>query len=249
MYPDQWHRTYSGKTKASADAILPDLLTAFGVTSLIEIGCGNAHWTQSAKEAGVDDLQVVDGPWNNRDELLVDRRHFVEADLAAPYEAGRRFDMAVCLEVAEHVRHASADILVGTLTDAADVVVFGAAIPFQGGYEHINEQWPSWWREKFAAKGYTAYDLIRPKHWSDQSIHYWYRQNAFVYVANGNAAQVEVAKRLETEAGGTHALFDAVHPDKYADVASYKWIAGKRLARELPTWLAGRLKSRLRLGG
>jgi SAM-dependent methyltransferase len=240
MYPAEWHRLYGDKTGESARRILPGLIARFGATSLVEVGCGNGHWTQAAIEAGVEDWRVVDGPWNNRDHLLVDKARFTEADLSRPLNLGRRFDMALCLEVAEHVQEASADVLVTSLTAASDLVVFGAAIPFQGGHGHINEQWPSWWRDRFTAQGYRAFDLVRPLHWHDAAIHYWYRQNMFVYVRESRADLLDKAGPASDIA-----LFDAVHPEKFLEVASYESLVLKRLLKRLPGWLAMRLRSKL----
>lgn len=240
MYPAEWHRLYGDKTGASARAILPGLIARFDVSSLVEVGCGNGHWTRSAIEAGVEDWRVVDGPWNNRAHLLVDKDRFVEADLSRPLDLGRRFDMALCLEVAEHVAEASAEVLVRSLTAAADIVVFGAAIPLQGGHGHINEQWPSWWRGKFAAQGYRAFDLVRPLHWDDPTIHYWYRQNMFVYLRESRADLIGKAGPAQDIA-----LFDAVHPEKFSEAASYESLVLKRLLKRLPGWFASRLRSKL----
>lgn len=243
MYPAEWHRIYGDATGESARRVLPPLLSLFAARSLVEVGCGNGHWTQAAIDTGVTDYAVVDGPWNNRDHLLVDRARFVEADLSAPLHLGRRFDMALCLEVAEHVREESAAALVRSLAEASDVVVFGAAIPWQGGHGHINEQWPSWWRPHFEALGYRPYDLVRPRHWTDSAIHYWYRQNVFVYV---NEANAEASAKARGVAGaGEIALFDAVHPEKFASVATYESLVLKRLLRRLPSWALMRLRSKL----
>jgi len=244
MYPALWHQIYGDKTGESARRILPSLIELFGAKSSVEVGCGNGHWTQAAIDAGVETYKVVDGPWNNRAELLVDQRHFIEADLSVPLELPQRFDMAICLEVAEHVRAESAAVLVRSLADAADVVLFGAAVPYQGGYGHINEQWPSYWRDLFAPLGYRPYDLVRPAHWDDRSIHYWYRQNAFVYVNERNQEAARIAAAAATSA--TLPLFDAVHPEKFEEIASYRSIALKRLVKRMPSWLKTRARQKLR---
>ncbi|MGH6785379.1 MAG: hypothetical protein ACREBO_00995 [Novosphingobium sp.] len=242
MYPADWHRIYGDKTGESARRILPPLIALFGARSLVEIGCGNAHWTQAGIDAGIGEYTIVDGPWNDRAQLLVDPARFVEADLAAPLRLPRRFDLALCTEVAEHLAEDSAEVLVDSLVAAADVVVFGAAIPYQGGYGHINERWPSWWRALFEQRGYRAFDLVRPRHWTDPAIHYWYRQNTFVYVAEAAGEAIRAA--AEAERPGSTALFDAVHPEKFEEVAAYRSIAFRRLARRFPAWLALKLRER-----
>jgi SAM-dependent methyltransferase len=244
MYPSDWHRIFGDMTGISAQRILPDLIKLFGVRSVVEVGCGNAHWTQVARESGVDEYTVVDGPWNLRKDLLVEKSRFLEADLALPLQLGRRFDMAICLEVAEHVRAESADILVASLAAASDVILFGAAIPLQGGYGHINEQWPSWWRDKLDAAGYEAFDLVRPRHWRDQSIHYWYRQNSFVYVKRG-CQSTQVADQAAKQIGQSSLIFDAIHPEKYDEMASYRTIALSRLVRRFPAWFTKRVRQKI----
>lgn len=243
MYPADWHKLYGDMTGESARRVLTPLVELFGAKSMVEVGCGNGHWTQAGIDAGISDYTVVDGPWNNRDHLLVDRANFVEARLEVPLVLPRRYDLAVCLEVAEHVRGDSAPTVVESLCNASDVVIFGAAIPLQGGYGHINEQWPSWWRPHFEALGYRPYDLVRPKHWNDRAIHYWYRQNMFVYVREANAEASRIAAAAQQ--AGSAALFDAVHPEKFEEVASYRSIAMKRLVKALPAWLGTRMRSKM----
>ena len=44
--------------------------------------------------------------------------------------------------------------LVATITKHGDAVLFSAAIPGQGGQDHLNEQWPEYWQKKFEVNGY-----------------------------------------------------------------------------------------------
>ena len=243
MYPSQWHREFGDRTLASAHAILPPLLDRFAVASMVEVGCGHAHWSAAARDHGVAKLHCIDGAWNDRSQLLVDPNIFAEHDLARPLALPQRYDLAVCLEVAEHVAEHGAATLVASLVEAAPVVLFGAAIPMQGGHGHINEQWPSYWRDLFAAHGYRPHDLVRPRHWHDREIHYWYRQNCFVYVDESDAAACRNA--ASADPCPSIALMDAVHPEKFEEVASYEAIAGKRLLQRLPGWALTRLRSKL----
>lgn len=162
-----------------------------------------------------------------------------------PVAFDRRFDLAICLEVAEHVDGDHSDNIVRSLVEAAEVILFGAAIPLQGGFGHINEQWPSWWRAKFAALGYEAFDLVRPKFWADQSIHYWYRQNTFVYVRPNNVVAIAAATAAARTIQQNSAMFDAVHPEKFTETASYASLSLKRLAKRLPGWVVMRARQKL----
>jgi Methyltransferase domain len=229
-------------TEASARVVVGHVLESFRIGSSVEVGCGYGHWTRSLSEAGIADTRAVDGPWTDRAQLVIPEGWFKVADLSQPLQLDRRFDLAVCLEVAEHVAAPAAPTLVESLAAASDLLLFGAAIPYQGGAGHINEQWPSWWRAKFDARGYEAFDIIRPRIWADRSIHYWYRQNTFVYVNRRNLTLMAAAREVESRISRSAMLFDAVHPEKFEEVASYESLAPKRLLRKLPSWVLNRVK-------
>src|SRR5262249_14104781 len=91
----------------------------------------------------------------------------VVADISKPLDCERRFDLAICLEVAEHLPSDCAADLVTNLCNAADVVLFSAATPGQGGTRHINEQRPSYWSHLFSRNGYRCLDAIRPIIWTE----------------------------------------------------------------------------------
>jgi len=133
-------------------------------------------------------------------------------DLERRFDLGRRFDLAICLEVAEHLSPAAADPLVDSLTSHADVVLFSAAIPFQGGHHHVNEQFPDYWAERFARRGFCVIDCLRPRIWNDAEILWWLRQNVLVFAHERAVAanrklqrEIEVNRRLRV-----------VHPDCYS---------------------------------
>jgi hypothetical protein len=44
-----------------------------------------------------------------------------------------------------------------------EVVLFSAAIPFQGGVGHINEQWPDYWVKYFSKTGVCSCRLLEKK--------------------------------------------------------------------------------------
>ncbi|ETD25724.1 hypothetical protein [Helicobacter canis] len=100
------------------------------------------------------------------------------------------FELAQSLEVAEHLDHIFAANFVQLLTSLADVVLFSAAIPYQGGVCHINEQPPAYWAELFAKQGYVCLDFLRPSIWGDESVLWWYRQNLLVFVHKDRQAQL-----------------------------------------------------------
>lgn len=169
----------------SAREILPLVLNAIKPASLIDIGCGTAHWLAIAYELGVPEILGVDGAWV-KSQLAVPPEKFVEHDLSTPLKLNRRFDLAISLEVAEHLPASAARIFVQSLCDAADVVVFSAAIPGQGGRRHLNEQWPAFWAELFAERRYDCYDFLRPRIWNNPRVTWHYAQNSLIFAGAGH---------------------------------------------------------------
>ncbi len=60
-------------------------------------------------------------------------------------------DLAICMEVAEHIDAGAARWLVRLLCKFAPITVFTAAPPGQGGNGHVNEQPRDYWIEIFKA--------------------------------------------------------------------------------------------------
>jgi hypothetical protein len=118
----------------------------------------------------------------------------------------------VSLEVAEHLREDSALDFIGSLTRAGDVVMFSAAIPGQGGSNHVNEQWQSYWCDLFGKHEFIPFDILRPFIWNHQEVSEYYRQNIIVYCSKSRADLIDVFRACAQEAGP---LLDVVHPYTY----------------------------------
>ncbi|WP_457105991.1 methyltransferase domain-containing protein [Methylobacterium sp. P5_C11] len=245
MYDFSWHQRHSEKTRISAEVTLSILLDIFHPESMLDVGCGDGIWLQKAGDLGFAEFNGVDGPWTDMDKLLISEQNITILDLEQSFNLDRRFDVAISLEVAEHISSESSEKMVENLVRHSDVVLFGAAIPYQGGFRHINEMWQSWWASKFAERGYQCFDVIRPQIWNRNDVHYWYKQNALVYVNVERKDYSESFERYATDKSLIGWPLDIVHPEKYESIASYKQIAFKPLLRELPNGVAEKLKGML----
>ncbi len=165
----------------SARAASTLLMDAIAPKSVVDVGCGLGAWLAVMHEHGVDDVLGYDGPWVDRSLLLIAPGEYRVADLSEPLSAERRFELALCLEVAHLLEPEQAASLVDTLVALADVVVFGAAIPGQGGLHHVNEQWPRYWWELFSVRGYVATDPFRAALWEQPDVKWWFAQNMVCY--------------------------------------------------------------------
>ncbi|MGA9421387.1 MAG: class I SAM-dependent methyltransferase [Rhodanobacteraceae bacterium] len=170
-------------SRHSARTLIHLLREALPIASALDVGCARGTWLQAWREAGVEDVFGVDGDYVDRSTLHIPSDRFRAADLAHPIDLGRRFDLVQSLEVAEHVRADAADGFVDNLVrHSRGLVLFSAAPPGQGGEFHVNEQPYDYWRRKFDAHGFTAFDWLRPLIADDRHISFWYRYNTLLYV-------------------------------------------------------------------
>jgi len=169
----------------SAQVIVPMIMELLAPKSVLDVGCGQGVWLRTFEDAGVERILGVDGMHVDRDRLKIRPDQFLAMDLQYPRPAGGGFDLAVCLEVAEHLPPSAGPGLVELLTRAAPVVLFSAAIPGQGGNDHLNEQWPEYWRKEFGAWSYRFLDPIRDRVWGDQRVEWFYRQNTMMFASEG----------------------------------------------------------------
>ena len=188
QYDEKFYRYINQGAQISAKSILPIVEQALSmqVKSVLDAGCGEGAWLSVWKSMGAN-VVGLDGAYVNAQQLLIDEAEFVATDLSRGFDLQQRFELAQSLEVAEHLPEASADGLVNSLCKHADIVLFSAAPPGQGGENHINEKPYCYWRDIFAANGYRMYDVIRPAVLTDRNIKPWYRYNTFLYV-NENVA-------------------------------------------------------------
>jgi len=166
---------------SAARQILPFLLKLNPVTSILDVGCGTGTWLAIAKELGIEDFLGIDGANLKQEDLKISVSNFINCDLTAPVNLNKKFDMVICLEVAEHLAETNASAFVEMLSLHSDFIVFSAAIPGQGGQDHLNEQWPDYWQKLFLEKGYYPSEILRDYFWDNKDIEWWYRQNIIIY--------------------------------------------------------------------
>ena len=214
---------YEGMVDAnlkSARTVVPLVLKCIQPKSAVDIGCGEGLWLKAFMEAGVTDIDGFDGDYVVRNNLKIPQERFHPANLEEKIPLTRTYDMAVCLEVAEHVSDARSRLLVESLTSAAPFILFSAAIPFQGGVHHVNEQWPEYWQERFKEKGFVPVDCIRRHVWNNKDVAFFYAQNIVVYVKESELASYP--KLVEEIAMGNGQVPALVHPFLYTNYAE-RW--------------------------
>lgn len=107
---------------------------------MIDVGCGPGLYVEEMRKVGIDAIGVDNDP-------RAAGEHIRQIDIAEHVWAGPPFfDVAVSLEVGEHMPRENASDYVQFLeSTGADVIYFSAARPGQGGHGHINLQPKSYW--------------------------------------------------------------------------------------------------------
>ena len=185
-----------------------------GPRSVVDVGCGLGTWLEAFLERGVETVVGVDGNWVDGDALRIPSADFRRLDLEKPIDLEQTFDLAVSLEVAEHIQPERAAQFVASLARLAPVVLFSAAIPYQGGTHHVNERWPSYWVELFAERDLHALDAVRPRIWNRDDVDYWYCQNTILFATEA------AMERFPADLRAAPAPLDIVHPRQLLALAS-----------------------------
>ena len=225
LYRERFYRRRHQQTLRSAESVFGTLFPKLPpVKSMLDVGCGVGTWLSAAKNMGCERVLGLDGPWVPKEMLRIPETSFRTTDLdAADALEEPAFDLAMSLEVAEHVQPENAARFVSLLTSASNVVLFGAAIPGQGGVGHINEQWPAYWAKLFADQGYRCLDVVRPAIWQSD-IAYWYKQNTLLFVRESSIAEDPVLAALASSAPAGPPMA-VVHPEAFerARLGKLRW--------------------------
>jgi len=188
-YSERWYESRKGGARQSARVVLPLVCEVIRPVSVVDLGCGTGSWLAVFHEIGVSDVLGVDAAHLDPSLLEISPAQFLAQDLGTPLELDRDFDLALCLEVGEHLAPERADLLIAELTALAPTILFSAAIPGQGGTGHLNEQWPEYWAERFVDRGFRPHDFLRAKLWRDGRVRYFYAQNMVLYVRESAASR------------------------------------------------------------
>ncbi|MBC5841444.1 class I SAM-dependent methyltransferase [Flavobacterium sp. F-380] len=190
----------------AAREMVPFIMDLVKPNSVVDVGCGTGTWLKVFEDNKIADFVGIDGAYVDKASLKIKLDSFVEHDLETFYTSSRNFDLVISLEVAEHLKEQSAEVFIKTLVGLGDTVIFSAAIPNQGGQNHLNEREPAYWISKFEKERYKCYDVLRPVFWDNEKVDCWYRQNILLFTKN-----TQLEQKLKTMKSFLNAHL--VHPE------------------------------------
>ena len=175
----------------SASHFVNIVLKYYRPKSIVDIGCGAGIYLKEFADKGIDNLLGLDGSPAAKEEFLLNREKLIIFDLAKKYNFGKKYDLALCLEVAEHLEEKDSDTLIETIIDASDQVIFTAAVPGQGprNIGHINEQPHSYWIDKFKNKNYIYLEERTERmrrEMKDLGVVWWIVNNLMIFCSDSD---------------------------------------------------------------
>jgi len=224
----------------SARVVVPLLRGLLHPSSVIDVGCGGGSWLLAFRENGVLELLGVDGRWIDKKVFRLEPELLQYQDLTKSFDVGRRFDLANCLEVAEHLPAEAAPVLVENLVRLAPVVSFSAAIPGQYGLHHVNCQWPEYWTTLFSRHSYRPVSMLGWQIWDNKEVAWWYRQNLMLFASERYLEQHPDLLSRAAPPADIPAHF--IHPDCFAFHTDPAVMPLRLVLRALPLAVLSRLR-------
>ena len=130
------------------------MMSQFNPKSVIDWGCGCGFLLERLHQHGIRDLVGIDGSEKVQDFWRAELPAALVAKLFVgdiiEQDVNRDYDLAVCMEVAEHIPDEFAEDLVDIIARSASKYIwFTAAQPGQLGTNHVNCQPLHYWSNLF----------------------------------------------------------------------------------------------------
>jgi 2-polyprenyl-3-methyl-5-hydroxy-6-metoxy-1,4-benzoquinol methylase len=132
-YTEEFSESQRVGSRRSAEAIVPIVLKLIQPRNVIDVGCGLGTWLSVFGQLGIEDVFGIDGDHVDRNMLQIATERFLAVDLKKPLPIDAQFDLAICMEVAEHLPKECAKTLVESLTKLSPVILFFSGNPFPRG--------------------------------------------------------------------------------------------------------------------
>src|SRR5262245_57200927 len=114
-YSPEFYAKLAADSYRSACLLLPFVFGQLRPRSVIDIGCGSGAWMAAAEDLGIERAVGIDGRWLLGAKAYREGLKIIIQDLEQRLDMSEHFDLAICLEVAEHLSAARAETLVADI--------------------------------------------------------------------------------------------------------------------------------------
>ncbi|QQR89049.1 MAG: class I SAM-dependent methyltransferase [Myxococcales bacterium] len=158
VYDDAFFSQYGKSNPEYRQACLviaKTLLDLLKPRKVVDFGCGAGLHLEPFMESKVEVLGIDVAPAcishqpGNLPFLLADLR--LPFSLTSPFT---EFDLALCVDVLEHIEEEHAQVALNTITRGAKTCILSCAPPGQGGHFHVNEQPRRYWVDRMKGMGW-----------------------------------------------------------------------------------------------
>jgi len=165
-----------------AEQLVDAIIDTYSPSSVVAFGCGTGRLLYPFSRKNIE-VYGIDASSIALEESQLPREYLEQHDLTQRYELNEEYDIALAIEILEHLPSDAADTAVASIAESAPVVLVSAATPGQGGTHHVNEQPSSYWIEKFENEGMQARPEISKEILSEIDLQdlEWIQDNLLVF--------------------------------------------------------------------
>lgn len=170
---------------------------------IIDVGCGPGIYVKALRELGYK----VDG---------IDPDPRCPEKQVSMFDVEGKYDLAICLEVAEHIDESLSDDVVKKLTELAPTIIFTAAQPGQGGHGHINCQPKEYWERKFGKLNFVVDRELTERFIIaiQQGYHMgWLPRNVQIFKSYGDVCYDQIVKEETPQAERMAKIIQQFHAE------------------------------------
>jgi hypothetical protein len=241
-YSLEFYDSVSLRAEATAGIVGQVVSNFFVPESLVDIGSGLGIWSKVFLDVfpNMNSATAIDLDRHESgilDELELNPNFsFVQKDLESLEGLpGDCYDLAICVEVLEHVTHDAAQKIFDEFSSKCSFVVFGAAMKGQGGTHHINERSFEFWTNEMLRRGMVPLDVMRPQLNIKKEVPGYYKYNIILWWNPGLRRTLELRPNFSR-------LFSAFPPiilDTRPVLTRIRYRILSVFSPKVVTWLAG----------
>lgn len=214
---DGFSKSAMDADRVSATVIVPHILRLFpGSTSVADFGCGPGIFLRQFMLAGLD-VEGFDYGHQAPENLVIPHEKFIQAEPGELFSPSRKYDLALSLDVADHLQAGHEHNLLDTLAAASDIIIFAAAAHRHESDRPENVRWPWHWIRLFGERDFQCIDVLRPLLWRDGTVLWQYRQNLLLFMRNEAVSRFPQLGEMPSFSG-----YPLIHPDMYAHLIKEK---------------------------